>query len=72
MAEMPEIDQEKCNGCGLCITVCCCNILVMVESVVTVVEKAECHQCTHWCTLCEDVCPTEAITCAFEIVIEER
>ena len=72
MAEMPKIDQEKCDGCGLCISVCSCNILVLVENVISVVQKAECRQCIHWCTLCEDVCPTGALTCAFEIVIEGR
>ena len=67
MAEMPEIDQEKCNGCGLCISVCSCNTIVLVESVIRIIETEECG----WCTLCEAVCPTGAITCPFEIVIEE-
>ncbi len=71
MTQLPEIDREKCNGCGLCVTVCTCNILVLVENVITIIEKEECRRCTHWCTLCEDVCPTEAISCPFEIVIEE-
>jgi ferredoxin len=72
LAQMPVIDTEKCNGCGLCITVCSCKILVMVENVISIVAKKECQKCTHWCTLCEDVCPTGAITCPFEIVIEDR
>ena len=67
MAEMPVIDQEKCNGCGLCISVCSCNALVLVDNIITVIETEECH----WCTLCEAVCPTGAISCPFEIVIEE-
>ena len=67
MAEMPEIDQEKCNCCGLCISVCSCNALVLVLNVLTIVETEECG----WCTMCEAVCPTGAITCPFEIVIEE-
>lgn len=68
MAEMPVIDQEKCNGCGLCIGVCSCNALVLIENVVTVIETEECG----WCIQCEVVCPTGAIACSFEIVIEER
>ncbi|MFC2005741.1 ATP-binding protein [Chloroflexota bacterium] len=64
---MPEIDQEKCDSCGLCISVCSCNALVLVENVLTIVETEECG----WCTMCEAVCPVGAITCSFEIVIEE-
>ena len=67
MTEMPEIDQEKCNRCGLCISVCSCNAIVLVASVIKIIETDECH----WCTLCEAVCPTEAITCPFEIIIEQ-
>lgn len=70
MAEIPIINQEKCDQCGLCITVCTCQAIVMVDNVVTIIEKKECRQCTRWCTLCEDVCPTGAISCSFEIVIE--
>ena len=68
LTEIPVIDQEKCNGCGLCISVCSCNALVLVENVVTIIETIECG----WCLQCEVVCPTEAITCPFEIIIEEQ
>ena len=70
MAEMPEIDLEKCDRCGLCISVCPCGGIVLVENVITIVRKKECYGCARWCTLCEDVCPTGAITCPFEIVLE--
>ncbi len=68
MAEMPVIDREKCDGCGLCISVCYCNALVLVDNVIAVIETEACT----WCTECEAVCPTGAIACPFEIVIEER
>ena len=68
MAEMPVIDREKCNGCGLCISVCSCKALVLVNNVVAVVGVEECD----WCVQCEAVCPTGAIACPFEIVIEEH
>lgn len=67
MIEMPLVDQEKCNGCGLCVSVCYCSALVLVDNVVTIVETEECS----WCTNCEAVCPTGAISCPFDIVIEQ-
>lgn len=66
MAEMPVVDLQKCNGCGLCVDVCLCGAIVLAGDKVTVVETEDCH----WCTLCEAVCPVGAIACAFEIVIE--
>jgi len=67
MSEAPVIDVEKCDGCGLCVTVCKCGALIMVGKVVTVRATEDCH----WCTECEAVCPTGALTCPFEIVFEE-
>ena len=67
MTLMPIIDCEKCTGCGLCINVCRCGALVMVDNVVSVIEVEDCG----WCTQCELVCPTGAITCPFEIVVEK-
>ena len=68
LSEIPVIDQGKCNGCGLCIGVCSFNALVLVENVITIIATGECD----WCTQCEAVCPTGAITCPFEIVVEEH
>jgi MinD superfamily P-loop ATPase len=67
MIRMPEIDEQKCNVCGLCLDVCKCDALTLSENVVKVTETEDCH----WCTLCEAVCPTGALTCAFEIVLEK-
>ena len=66
---LPEIDRNKCNGCGLCVNVCACGALVIIDNVVTIVEI---EQDCHWCTNCELVCPTGAIVCPFEIVFEEK
>ncbi len=68
MIEMPEIDAEKCNGCGLCLNVCSCKALRLVNNVITIQETTECG----WCTQCEAACPYGAISCAYEIVIEEQ
>ena len=71
MVEMPIIDYEKCQACGLCVSICACGALVMVETKVQKVQVVKVDEC-HWCTLCELVCPNEAISCPFEIVIENE
>jgi len=64
---MPTLDRTKCNGCGLCVSICYCGALVMIENVITVIESRACV----WCTQCEAICPTGAISCPFEIVLED-
>lgn len=67
MNEIPIINVEKCQRCGLCVSVCACGALKIVGNSVKAVKVDECH----WCTLCELVCPHGAISCPFEIVIED-
>lgn len=64
--DMPIIDEDKCQGCGLCVSVCRCGSLVLMGKTVKAVAVEECS----WCGLCELVCPNGAITCPFEIIIE--
>jgi MinD superfamily P-loop ATPase len=68
VVEMPSINNEKCNNCGLCVSVCACGAIVQIGDKVTIVETEDCH----WCTWCEAVCPTGALSCSFEIIIEEE
>ena len=37
MSFMPQIDEEKCDNCGLCVSVCTCGALVYYEERVTVI-----------------------------------
>jgi len=66
MVEMPLVNQEKCNQCGLCITVCACGAIGWVENKISIIETEDCH----WCTNCEATCPNGAISCYYEIIIE--
>lgn len=72
MLHLPVVDEAKCDGCGLCVGVCRCGILVMGNGVVSVVPRKKCIDCNCWCRLCESVCPVGAITCPFEIILEEE
>ena len=67
MIETPVIDTEKCTGCGLCVGVCHCGALILTGTVVTFIATKECD----WCADCELVCPADALSCPFEIVLEE-
>jgi len=67
MFEMPQVDLDKCVGCGLCVDVCHCGAIIMRGDKVIIIETRECS----WCTLCEAVCPVGAISCPFEIIFEE-
>ncbi|MCX6004089.1 MAG: 4Fe-4S binding protein [Chloroflexi bacterium] len=64
MTIKPIFDQEKCDGCGLCVTVCRCGALEMQNNIVNIIEVAHCG----WCMDCELVCSTGALQCPFEIV----
>ena len=66
MIDMPVIDLSRCDGCGLCVTVCRCGAIIMVDNTITIVETDRCG----WCGECELVCPLGAISRPFEIVIQ--
>ena len=66
MIEMPYIDLQKCNGCGICVSVCNCHAIIMKKGKAFIVETDGCG----WCALCEIVCPEGAIICPFDIVVE--
>ena len=68
MPEMPKLDPEKCDCCGLCVSVCTCDAIVMIDSTITIIDIDDCG----WCTMCELVCPNNAIICAYEIVFDNE
>ena len=72
MDNMPQIDPEKCDGCGICVGICGCHIISVVDSKATLIPHNGCRGCRNWCTLCEDICPQKAIHCAFDVVIEQK
>jgi MinD superfamily P-loop ATPase len=67
LSNLPVLDPTKCDGCGLCVTVCRCGALVMAGETVTLVQVDDCG----WCCDCELVCDTGALQCPYEIVTIE-
>lgn len=57
MRKIIQIDEEKCNGCGKCITVCAEAALEMVDGKAKVVGDFLCDGMG----ACLDVCPVDAL-----------
>ncbi len=71
---MTQVDKNLCTLCGLCVDACPCGAVQLEEDKITLLcDESSCDTCLEtvddWC-LCEEVCPTGAITCAFEIVMD--
>jgi formate hydrogenlyase subunit 6/NADH:ubiquinone oxidoreductase subunit I len=76
MYALPQVDETRCTLCGLCVEACPCHAVKLGERgpVFTCPEACPrtpgCAEALDCCSLCEEVCPTGAISCAFEIVLE--
>jgi len=53
----PQVNADKCNGCGLCVKVCNALVLELKESKAKVMYGESCSACGH----CWAVCPEEAV-----------
>lgn len=65
---IPIIDSRRCNGCGLCVRACPAKVLEVQEGRAVVAQPFACD----YIGMCEAVCPVNAITRPFEIVMWER
>jgi len=57
----PEIDEEKCLGCGACSDNCPCGALELKEEKKEIKSICYTVNCTG-CRICVDICPREAIS----------
>ena len=56
MYPMVNIDNEKCIGCGLCVSDCVADNIVIENGKATLINS--CLQCGH----CVSICPMNAVT----------
>ncbi len=64
---VPEIDLSRCNGCGICVERCPVGAATLTGEGAVSVSAEDCTYCTE----CEALCPSGAISCPFEIVVEQ-
>lgn len=58
MAYRPEVDAEKCIGCGECVEICPVEVYELQNEKSVVVKEEECLGCES----CLEVCEQNAIT----------
>jgi len=63
---LPHINSKRCTGCGQCVTQCPTAALERVNDKAILAHPDACT----YCTLCEDICPVEAISLPFLICFE--
>lgn len=62
---LPEIDLDKCTGCGDCIELCPGGVVTLANDKMIIIRPDECN----YCTAGELYCPSGAIRYPFEIVL---
>jgi NAD-dependent dihydropyrimidine dehydrogenase PreA subunit len=58
MAYKPEVDVEKCIGCGECVEICPVEVYEIQDEKSVVVNEEECVGCES----CLEVCEEDAVT----------
>lgn len=55
--DLPEIDPERCNGCGVCVVRCPTQALAMMGRLAYINRPENCL----FSSMCEEICPQGAI-----------
>lgn len=61
---LPQINSDNCIGCTLCVRACPHQVLELVNGVAAIGNPDACT----YSGVCQEICPTEAISLVYEIV----
>ena len=61
---VPVIEEEKCDGCGICVEMCPTGVMALVDGKALIVNPELCA----FDGSCEDACPNGAIGRPFIVV----
>ena len=61
---LPQINSDNCIGCELCIRACPNQVLELINGVAATTNPDACT----YRGVCQEICPTEAISLVYEIV----
>jgi len=67
-AILPVVDEERCSGCGECVTRCPAGAVTLASGRVIFTASDRCT----YCGVCEDVCPEGAVSLYYEVVLVPR
>lgn len=77
-SSQPVVNMVCCTRCGLCVEACPCHAIQLTDQGHVFTCSDSCRHddisvedCGGWC-LCEQACPSGAIDCVFDIVLDER
>nr|MBC7245552.1 hypothetical protein [Chloroflexota bacterium] len=75
MRSVPQVNEALCTRCGLCVEACACPAIELGEQGpifhCTEVSCPLCAEGIECGCFCEEVCPTGAIQCMYEIVLDD-
>lgn len=61
---LPQINDILCIGCELCVRQCPNHALEMKDNIPYIANPTACD----YIGICQEICPTEAITLTYEII----
>jgi NAD-dependent dihydropyrimidine dehydrogenase PreA subunit len=65
---LPQINMQRCTGCGLCAELCPTHAVELVRNRPVIVRPEDCT----FCEICERYCPEEAIERPFTIAFHAK